>query len=352
MAGVIDDFELRRPRRAGGAPAPGTIELRLSACRPFDGAALLRFLADRAVPGVESVDAGTYRRSLSLDHGGGVVALTPEDGAVRCALRLDDPRDLTAAVARCKRVLDLHADPLPISARLGQDPVLGELVRRRPGLRVPGCVDGFELAARAIVGQQISVAAAGTLLGRLAASHGEPLAEPDGAVTHRFPAAEAVAALEPAELPMPRGRGEALRALGRLVADEGVAFDAGADAAGALSALRAIHGVGPWTASYVAMRALGDPDAFLPGDVGVRHALERLGEDADPRAALRLAEPWRPWRSYAVLHLWSSLSPDARTTVSGRAPSNRPRAGRDRPGGLLRRRPRERGRGRPGEHGA
>ena len=175
-------------------------------------------------------------------------------------------------------------------------------------MRVPGCVDGFELAVRAIVGQQVSVAAARTVLGRLVARYGEPLAEPDGAITHRFPTAEALAEVEPADLPFPRQRGEALRSLARLVAREGLRFDAGADSSAALAALLDIPGVGPWTASYVAMRALGDPDVFPPGDVGIRHALRRLGHPAEGPEATALAEAWRPWRSYAVMHLWNSLA--------------------------------------------
>ena len=231
-----------------------------------------------------------------------------------CVLRLDDLRDLTAAVARCRRLLDLDADPVSVAAQLESDPVIGELARARPGMRVPGGVDGFELAVRAIVGQQVSVAAARTVLGRLVARYGEPLSEPSGAVTHRFPTAESLAGVDPADLPFPRRRGEALRSLARLVAVDGVRFDAGADASAALAALLDIPGVGPWTASYVAMRALGDPDAFLPGDVGVRHALQRLGHPAEGPRATALAEPWRPWRSYAVMHLWSlvSAAPDGR----------------------------------------
>jgi AraC family transcriptional regulator of adaptative response / DNA-3-methyladenine glycosylase II len=284
------------------------VELKLAARAPFEGAALLDFLGARAIAGVEEVEDGTYRRTLALEHGGGLVALTPEEKGVRCVLRLDDLRDLTAAVARCRRLLDLDADPEAVSAQLESDPVIGELARRRPGMRVPGCVDGFELAVRAIVGQQVSVAAARTVLGGLVADYGEPLAEPSGALTHRFPTADRLTEVDPAALPFPRRRGEALRALARLVAVEGLRFDAGADASAALAALLEIPGVGPWTASYVAMRALGDPDAFLPGDVGVRHALERLGHPAEGPQATALAEPWRPWRSYAVMHLWALVS--------------------------------------------
>jgi AraC family transcriptional regulator of adaptative response / DNA-3-methyladenine glycosylase II len=297
----------RRARRRRGAISPGAVDLRLPARAPLDGAALLEFLGARAIARVEQVDGPTYRRSLALEHGGGLVALTPEDGAVRCALQLDDLRDLTAAVARCRRLLDLDADPVSIAAQLGADPVLGELARRRPGMRVPGCVDGFELAVRAIVGQQVSVAAARTVLGGLVARYGEPLTEPAGAITHRFPTAAALAGVDPAELPFPRRRAEALRTLARLVAGEGLRVDAGTDSAAALAALLDIPGVGPWTASYVSMRALGDPDAFPAGDVGIRHALARLGRPAAGPAATALAEPWRPWRSYAVMHLWSSL---------------------------------------------
>ncbi|HYN90576.1 MAG TPA: AlkA N-terminal domain-containing protein [Thermoleophilaceae bacterium] len=291
----------RRAHRRRRAAAPGAIELRLPCREPFDGHSLVAFLAARAVPGVEEVTADTYRRSLSLERAAAVVSLTPTAGAVRCELRLDDLRDLTAAVARCRRLLDLDADPLSISSRLEQgDGPLAPLVRRRPGLRVPGCVDGFELGVRAIVGQQVSVPAARTILGRLVAAYGEPLPEPDGALTHRFPSPAALAELDLAALPFPRTRAQALRSLARLVADGDLSLGPGADSSDTLAALQGIPGIGPWTASYVAMRALGDPDVFLPGDVGIRHALERLGGPISD-------EEWRPWRSYAVVHLWRSL---------------------------------------------
>jgi AraC family transcriptional regulator of adaptative response / DNA-3-methyladenine glycosylase II len=291
----------RRARKRRGRAAPGTIELRLPCREPFDGESLLAFLEARAIPGVEEVAGGTYRRTLALEHGAGVAALTPTAGGVRCELRLDDLRDLTAAVARCRRLLDLDADPLAIAAQLESDGPLAPLVRRRPGLRVPGCVDGFELAVRAIVGQQVSVQAARTVLGRIVAAHGEPLAEPDGGLTHRFPSAAALAEADPSAFPFPARRAAALIELARRADAGELRLDAGADAAEELAVLREIPGVGPWTAAYVAMRALGDPDVFLPGDVGIRHALARLdGTAADER--------WRPWRSYAVMHLWRSLA--------------------------------------------
>ena len=216
---------------------------------------------------------------------------------MRCELRLDDPDDADDAAARCRRLFDLDADPEAIAAALARDPLLAPLVRRRPGLRVPGAVDGFEMAARAIVGQQVSVAGARTVLGGLVAEYGEPLAQPDGGLTHRFPAAAALAEADPAALPFPRTRAEALVTVARLAAGGELRLDGQADPGEVRAALTAVRGVGPWTASYVAMRALGDPDAFLPGDVGIRHALARLGPGADD-------ERWRPWRSYAVMHLW------------------------------------------------
>jgi AraC family transcriptional regulator of adaptative response / DNA-3-methyladenine glycosylase II len=290
-------------RRRGGSrrPVSGAIQLRLPFREPFDGDSLIAFLAERAVPGVEEVEGSTYRRSFSLEHGAGIVSLTPAARFVRCELRLEDLRDLTAAVARSRRLLDLDADPVSISSQLGMDGPLAPLVRERPGLRVPGCVDGFELAVRAIIGQQVSVPAARTVLGRLAAAYGEPLPEPDGALTHRFPSAAALAEADPGALPFPRTRASALRSLARLSAEGELSLDAGSNSAEALGVLSGIRGVGPWTASYVAMRALGDPDVFLPGDVGIRHALTRLGADVSD-------ERWRPWRSYAVMHLWRSLA--------------------------------------------
>ena len=294
--------ELRaRARARRRAAAPGVIELRHPCREPFDGESLVAFLAERAIARVEEVVGRVYRRTLTLEHGPGVVALTPDAGAVRAELRLADLRDLTAAVARCRQLFDLDADPVAISTQLAEDPSLAPLVAARPGLRVPGCVDGFELAVRAIVGQQVSVAAARTVLGRLVAAYGEPLSEPDSGLTHRFPAPAALAELDAAALPFPRKRAEALRTLARLAVAGDLDLDAGADPGEARAALTAIPGVGPWTASYVAMRALGDPDVFLDGDAGIRHALGRLGSGVDP-------ERWRPWRSYAVMHLWRSLA--------------------------------------------
>jgi AraC family transcriptional regulator, regulatory protein of adaptative response / DNA-3-methyladenine glycosylase II len=239
----------------------------------LDTRALLPFLAARAVPGVEEVVDGVYRRSV----GDSVLTLAPANGFVE----VDGP------VAAARAILRLDTDPDAILARLGGDPLLGASVRAAPGRRIPGHPDPAELAVRALLGQQISVAAARTLAGRLVAAVGEPLERPVGGITHRFPTPEALAALDPEALPMPRARARAL------VGMAGKPFGTH------------LAGVGPWTAAYVALRS-GDDDAFLPTDLGVKHGLVALG--ADPARAEELAEAWRPYRGYAVAHLWAATS--------------------------------------------
>ena len=301
--------ELRtRARRHGRAEQSGTIALRLPYRAPLDGEGLISFLGLRAVAGVEAVVDGAYRRSLCLPHGAGTVELRPVDGHVLARFWLEDLRDLAAAVQRSRTLLDLDSDPYAVAEALGDDPLLGPLVRAAPGRRVVGHVDGHELAIRAVLGQQVSLAGAATLAGRLVAAYGQPLDRPLGTVTHVFPSAEALAAVDPAQLGMPGARRDALLGVARALADGGLVLDAGADRDEARRRLLALPGIGPWTADYIAMRALRDPDAFLPSDLGVRHALEQLGEDGRPAAAERLGERWRPYRAYAVQHLWASLA--------------------------------------------
>jgi len=278
-------------------------ELRLTCRTPFAGAALLGFLAARAVPGIEEVTGTTYRRTLRLAGGPGVAGLTL-DGTVpvRTALALADPADREEAVERCRRLVDAGADPAVVDAALAADPALAPLVRATPGMRVPGTADGFELAVRAVVGQQVSVAGARTVAGRLVTALGEPLPAPDGGLTHVFPAAAALAAAPDAVLPMPAARRRALRALAAADLDLSPAADRDA----ARRALLALPGIGPWTASYVAMRALGDRDAFLPSDLGVLRGAARAGLPATPAELEAASAAWSPWRAYAVLHLWSA----------------------------------------------
>jgi AraC family transcriptional regulator, regulatory protein of adaptative response / DNA-3-methyladenine glycosylase II len=275
----------------------------LSVRGAFDAQFALAYLAARAIPGVERVEGSVYRRTLALPHGPGVVELDAGNGGVRMRLVAGDSRDRDAAIARCSRLLGLDADPAEARAALRRDPLLGPLVAARPGLRLPGAGDGCEVAVRAVVNQQVSLAAARTVLGRLAEAHGRAL--PHGR-ERLFPAAERLAALDPAALPMPGQRARALVGVCRAIADGRLDLRPGADAAEARARLLELPGVGDWTASYVAMRALGDPDAFLPTDLGIRRALAALGQPTDRRSVEALAERWRPWRSYATLHLWAS----------------------------------------------
>ncbi|HXU96502.1 MAG TPA: AlkA N-terminal domain-containing protein, partial [Jiangellaceae bacterium] len=300
--------DLRRRSRhgsRGGAPTAGTIQLRLAHRRPADLAGVLAFLAARAVPGIEEVTQQTYRRSLVLPHGVGIVELTPADGFLDAALRLADPRDLASAVARCRRLFDLDADSAAVDEVLATDPALAPLVSAAPGRRVPGAVDGDELAVRSVLGQQVSVAAARNLAGRLVLAYGKPLDSPLGAVTHAFPTAAALAAVDPAEFPLPGRRQNTLHELVTRLADGRLRLDPGAHRDEVEGQLLQISGIGPWTAGYVRMRALSDPDVFLVSDLGVRNGLRRAGLPVDPSGAAAAAQAWRPWRSYAQMHLWA-----------------------------------------------
>lgn len=291
---------------------PGAIALRLPARTPIALGPLFDFLALRAVPGVEGADhtAARLDRTLRLPGGPGVARLQATDTAVSCTLWLSSLADLQAAVQRCRRLLDLDADPAAVDRHLATDDVLAPLVAATPGLRSPGAVDGAEMLVRAVIGQQVSVAGARTVMGRLAGAVGErvEVAPADLDLPHLlFPSAVALAAIDPSTLPMPAARARALVGACRAVVEGDVVLDVGADRAELHRRLVALPGIGPWTAQYVAMRGLGDPDVFLPTDLGVRHALERLGADGSPAAAAASAQRWSPWRSYALHHLWRSL---------------------------------------------
>jgi AraC family transcriptional regulator of adaptative response / DNA-3-methyladenine glycosylase II len=297
----------RQPIAAGG-----TLSLRLPYRAPLDAESIFSFLGDRAVPGIEAWDGETYHRSLRLNHGNAVIALSagpsaPGASAVMCTLHLDNVADAQAAVQRCRRLLDLDADPNTVETHFSEDPILAPLVRKRPGLRSPGHPDGVELLTRAVLGQQVSVKGARTLAARLVAAAGEALAAPVAAVTHAFPSAEAIASCDPTDFAMPAARGRALIHACEQLASGQLVIDVGSDREELSRQLESMPGIGPWTAGYVALRALGDPDVFLPTDIGVRNALRSIGVDATPTAAARLSESWRPWRSYALHHLWASL---------------------------------------------
>jgi AraC family transcriptional regulator, regulatory protein of adaptative response / DNA-3-methyladenine glycosylase II len=322
--------ELRRRARAAQQPgslligARQAISLRLTHRQPLASSSLLEFLGRRAIEGVEAYDGATYRRTLRLPHGAGTVALSAGEraGEICAVFILDELRDLTAAVARCRHLLNLDADPVAIDQHLADDPLLGALVRRTPGLRVPGTVEGFELAARAVIGQQVSLAAARTVAASLVRAAGTSIADPVLPTRKLFPSAQALARLardRPSAFAMPASRRMTLAALSEAVAAGELAIDQGADPVELERGLLAIRGVGAWTASYIAMRALGDPDAFLATDLGVRHAVAALGGDSSRRAIAAAAERWRPWRAHAVMHLWSTLAHAAGASEATRA---------------------------------
>lgn len=297
--------ELRTARRAGAAPtAAGTMTLRLPYREPLHAEALLDFLGGRTIPGIDEVRDGAYHRGLRLPHGSATVSLTIRPGFAEATLRLADVRDLAPAVARCRRLLDLDADPVAVDALLAADPALAPSVHKEPGVRVPGAVDGLEMAVRAVVGQQISVSGARTVLARLvAAAVPAGLAAPAEGALRGFPSAEELAGAPDEAFGMPAARRRTLRTLAAAVADGRLVLDPGADRAETEARLVEIPGIGPWTAQYVALRALGDPDVFLPTDLGVRRGAAALGLPESGLAA-HATRAWAPWRSYATIRLW------------------------------------------------
>ncbi|MFD0631196.1 DNA-3-methyladenine glycosylase 2 family protein [Catenulispora yoronensis] len=337
----------------------GALTLRLGYRAPFDFGALLGWFGDRAVPGVDEV-AGTgpdavYRRALRLPHGTGQVELRDDAGVIHARLSVEDLRDVAVAVRRCRDLLDLDADPAQVAAALSTDPALAPLVAARPGLRVPGAVDGFEIAVRAVLGQQISVAAARTLTARLVQrftavelaaeaalvpeaalvaveaavppSEAAPVPEPPAdsnpdSVGHfidnrapllPFPRAETLAEGDYEGLGLTRRTTATLRTLAAAVASGDLVLDRGVDRAEARARLLALSGIGPWTADYIALRVFGDPDAFPVGDLVLRRQAEALGLPGTEKALLAHAEAWRPWRAYAALHLWASTTSEGNT---------------------------------------
>ncbi|MER5715802.1 AlkA N-terminal domain-containing protein [Streptomyces sp. NPDC002132] len=299
----------RRPERTGTRPAtPGALQLRLPFRAPFNPDNVFGHLAATGVPGVEEWREGAYRRTLRLPHGHGIVALTPHPDHIGCRLVLSDPRDLTVAISRCRRLLDLDADPVAVDGQLRADPLLAPLVDKAPGRRVPRTVDEAEFAVRAVLGQQVSTAAARTHAARLVTAHGDPVEDPEGGLTHLFPTPQALAALDPESLAMPRTRRATFTHLVSQLADGTLHLDVDSDWAQARARLLALPGFGPWTVDVIGMRALGDPDAFLPTDLGVRRAARELGLPSTPAALTARAAAWRPWRAYAVQYLWATDS--------------------------------------------
>jgi AraC family transcriptional regulator of adaptative response / DNA-3-methyladenine glycosylase II len=304
---ALSPSELRhRAGRGRPAPAGGALTLRLPFRVPLFPDNLFGHLVATAVPGVEEWRDGAYRRTLRLPHGPGVVALRPLADHVGCQLALADLRDLATAISRCRRLMDLDADPVAVAGLLREDPVLTPLVDKAPGRRVPRTVDPAEFAVRAVIGQQVSTAAARTHAGRLARAHGEPVQDPAGGLTRLFPGPAALAGVDPGTLAFPRSRRTTFAALTGALAAGRIDLSPGGDWAEARRRLGALPGIGPWTVETIAMRALGDPDAFPATDLGVQLAARELGLPASPAGLTERAAAWRPWRAYAVQYLWAT----------------------------------------------
>ena len=276
---------------------------------PFETRSLLAFLLRRAIPGVEEVVNGYYRRTVLLPVSKGIIELEPTErtNSVKFRVQLNDLSDLSTLVQQCRYLFDLDAVPESIAVVLATDPLLAPLVKARPGLRVPGAIDGFELTVRAIIGQQVSVAGARTLAARLVKALGEPLEQPYGTLTHFFPTPHTLAHSDLQGLGLTRSRVTALQALARAVSEEGLKLDRDTDQVQTITRLLQIPGIGPWTTSYIAMRAFGDPDAFPATDLGLRRAFEQLGQPSNTINIEKHAKSWRPWRAYGANHLWANL---------------------------------------------
>jgi AraC family transcriptional regulator of adaptative response / DNA-3-methyladenine glycosylase II len=288
------------------AATPGTLSLRLPFRKPFCPDNLFGHLAATAVPGVEEWRDGAYRRTIRLAHGHAVVALRPALDHVACQISLTDQRDLTSAISRCRWMLDLDADPEAVDAVLSADPAMADLVASNPGRRVPRTVDPAEFAVRAVLGQQVSTAAARTHGGRLVRAYGDLVPDPHGGLTHLFPTSQVLALLDPSDLAMPQSRRRTLMGLVEELAQGRLDLGLGADWDAARSRLNALHGFGPWTVESIVMRSLGDPDAFLATDLGIKLAAEQLGMPSTHQGLTDRSYLWRPWRSYAVQYLWAT----------------------------------------------
>jgi AraC family transcriptional regulator, regulatory protein of adaptative response / DNA-3-methyladenine glycosylase II len=302
-------------RRTGvaeeSADATGAVSVKLGYRPPYDWGAILSFLRARAIPGVEAVSSGRYARTIAIGDKHGLLIVEPaERSCLKAIVRFPNLRNLPAIIARVRRFFDLAADPLAIDAHLSQDPVLAPLVAARPGLRVPGAWDGFELAVRAILGQQITVPAAARLLGKLVLSYGEKIADRvalDQRLRHVFPTPQQLAGTDLSAIGMPQARRTALSALAAAVVADPLIFGPRRSLEEAIAQLRSLEGIGEWTAQYIAMRELREPDAFPAADIGLMRVMsDESGVRPSPAELLARAERWRPWRAYAALHLWAS----------------------------------------------
>ena len=309
-----------RRRRNDRIPGDAGLSVRLVYRPPLDWASTARYLAARAIPGVEAVDERSYRRTIEWDGNPGVIELAPDPGDSHLVLTvyLGQLGGLIHVVERARRIFDLGADPVVITDALRRDSALAPLVTTCPGLRVPGAWDPYELAVRAVLGQQVSVAAATNLAGKVAATFGTPADWSDPALTRVFPGPEVLAGADLASVGMPARRAEAVRALAAAVAAGELTLDGSQRLDALVTQLCALPGIGPWTAQYIAMRACGEPDAFPAGDLGLRRAAGNGNGPVDEAELEARSQAWRPWRAYAAMHLWCA------PTTAGNGQTKRP----------------------------
>jgi AraC family transcriptional regulator of adaptative response / DNA-3-methyladenine glycosylase II len=306
---LSEEEPARSPRRNDrtGSSVPQTIRLRLPFREPLWPDNLFGHLAATAVAGCEEVRSGAYRRTIGLAHGPGIVSLRPAPDHIVCELTLTDLRDLTTVITRCRRLLDLDADPVAAAELLSEDPLLAPIVEKSAGQRIPRTVDECELATRIVIGQQVSTVSAQRQAARLVSELGTPIEDPHGGLTHLFPTAPQLLAADPAMYRMPASRKTTLQSLAGAIDTGTIDLGPGADRAEARRRLSEIAGIGPWSIELIAMRAMGDPDAFPFNDLGVRRAAASVGLPGGQKALLEHARAWSPWRSYAVQYLWSVL---------------------------------------------
>ena len=283
------------------------MKVQLAYQAPYDWEAMLGFLSVRAISGLETVAAGVYTRSISVDGQHGWISVAPGEGDwLEVTVDFPEPQALPQIIRRLRGMFDLDVDLQKINRQLMADPLMARLVKARPGLRVPGTWDGLEVAIRAVLGQQITVVGAIRLAGKLVAQYGLPLETPHEGVTHVFPAAQVLAAADLASLGMPKSRGRTLSGVAQALLDDPRIFQPKASLKDAVARLIELPGIGDWTAQYIAMRQMREPDAFASGDIGLINALAALeGGPVTARQLLARAEAWRPFRAYAAQHLWT-----------------------------------------------
>jgi AraC family transcriptional regulator, regulatory protein of adaptative response / DNA-3-methyladenine glycosylase II len=309
--------QLRRMNEDEAGSDGAGLTLKLAVRPPYDWPYLIGFLQTRAIPGVETVSENCYQRTIGIDHQQGILEVqhAPEGTHLQVKVSLADTANLQTVIERSRRLFDLDADSVAINNHLSCDPLLAKSIKARPGLRIPGAWDAFEIAVRAVLGQQVSVAAARTFAGRLAARYGTALHNPNGStLSHLFPTAEALAEADLSAIGLTKRRVETLRGLSRAFAVGDLNLDASTGLEDTQARLTALPGIGPWTAQYIAMRALGEPDAFPTGDLGLLNACKAMGMEMSARELDKRAENWRPWRAYAAMHLWAMLPSPKRKT--------------------------------------